>query len=178
MAHPSGAESVTESPIAEPTPTMGGVRRASLLLLVPWLAVCTAQGTICSNEPTVCLGTYTGINDFRDHLCALPPPCLPRRTLTRREGGSTWGWHAAPTPPMSPPLPRLSAPLPLTPLTPRCCPSRSQVPLQQQPERQPAHAARRPHRADGTVRPPRSAAALPAAWGRQGGEGVRGGDGT
>ena len=97
---------------------MGGVRRASLLLLVPWLAVCTAQGTICSNEPTVCLGTYTGIDNFRDHLCALPPPCLPHRTLTRREGGSTWGWHAAPTPPMSPPLPRLSAPLPLTPLTP------------------------------------------------------------
>jgi len=47
---------------------MGGVRRASLLLLVPWLAVCTAQGTICSNEPTVCLGTYTGIDNFRDHL--------------------------------------------------------------------------------------------------------------
>ena len=46
----------------------GGVRRASLLLLVPWLAVCTAAGTICSNEPTVCDGTYSGID-----LCALPP---------------------------------------------------------------------------------------------------------
>ena len=38
----------------------GGVRRASLLLLVPWLAVCTAAGTICSNEPTACNGTYSG----------------------------------------------------------------------------------------------------------------------
>jgi hypothetical protein len=40
--------------------TVGGVRRASLLLLVPWLAVCTAAGTICSNKPTVCDGTYSG----------------------------------------------------------------------------------------------------------------------
>ena len=45
--------------------TVGGVRRASLLLLVPWLAVCTAAGTICSNEPTVCDGTYSGTR-----LCA------------------------------------------------------------------------------------------------------------
>ena len=50
----------------------GGVRRASLLLLAPWLAVCTAAGTICSNEPTVCDGTYSGIT-----LCALPPPLSP-----------------------------------------------------------------------------------------------------
>ena len=62
----------------------GGVRRASLLLLVPWLAACTALGTICSNEPTVCDGTYSGTE-----LCAFSPPCLPRRTLTRRGGGST-----------------------------------------------------------------------------------------
>ena len=40
--------------------TVGGVRRASLLLLLPWLAVCTAAGTICSNEPTVCDGSYSG----------------------------------------------------------------------------------------------------------------------
>ena len=50
----------------------GGVRRASLLLLVPWLAVCTAAGTICSNTPTHCDGTYSGAV-----LCALPPPCIP-----------------------------------------------------------------------------------------------------
>ena len=50
----------------------GGVRRASLLLLVPWLAVCTAAGTVCSNEPTVCDGTYSGTS-----LCALPPPFPP-----------------------------------------------------------------------------------------------------
>ena len=43
----------------------GDGRRASLLLLVPWLAVCTAQGTICSNEPMVCDGTYSGTR-----LCA------------------------------------------------------------------------------------------------------------
>ena len=53
--------------------TVGGVRRASLLLLVPWLAVCTAAGTICSNAPTVCDGSYSG-----NRLYALPPPCLPR----------------------------------------------------------------------------------------------------
>ena len=46
----------------------GGVRRASLLLLAPWLAVCTAAGTICSRVPTVCDGTYSGTS-----LCALPP---------------------------------------------------------------------------------------------------------
>ena len=50
----------------------GGVRRASLLLLVPWLAVCTAAGTICSNEPTVCDGTYSGTE-----LCALPTTLSP-----------------------------------------------------------------------------------------------------
>jgi hypothetical protein len=46
----------------------GCVRRASLLLLVPWLAVCTAAGTVCSNAPTVCDGTYSGTI-----LCASPP---------------------------------------------------------------------------------------------------------
>ena len=50
----------------------GGVRRASLLLLVPWLAVCTAAGTICSNEPTVCDGTYSGTE-----LCAVPTTLSP-----------------------------------------------------------------------------------------------------
>ena len=43
-----------------------GVRHASILLLVPWLAVCTAAGTICSNEPTVCDGTYSGIDLYYD----------------------------------------------------------------------------------------------------------------
>ena len=53
--------------------TVGGVRRASLLLLVPWLAVCTAAGTICSNTPTHCDGTYSG-----DRLCAFAPhPASP-----------------------------------------------------------------------------------------------------
>ena len=51
----------------------GGVRRASLLLLVPWLAVCTAGGgTLCSNEPTACDGTYSGTT-----LCALPTTLSP-----------------------------------------------------------------------------------------------------
>ena len=53
--------------------TVGGVRRASLLLLVPWLAVCTAAGTICSRKPTHCDGTYSG-----DRLCAFAPhPASP-----------------------------------------------------------------------------------------------------
>ena len=52
--------------------TVGGVRRASLLLLLPWLAVCTAAGTICSNVPTVCDGSYSGTS-----LCALPPTLSP-----------------------------------------------------------------------------------------------------
>ena len=50
----------------------GVVRRASLLLLVPWLAVCSAAGPICSNEPTVCDGTYSGTT-----LCALPTSLSP-----------------------------------------------------------------------------------------------------
>eukprot|EP00964_Phaeocystis_antarctica_P136163 scaffold100587_cov33-Phaeocystis_antarctica.AAC.1 len=45
-------------------------------------------------------------------------------------------------------------------------PSRPSHP--QLPERQPAHAARRPHRANADVSTPGSTAALPAAWGRQG----------
>ena len=52
--------------------TVGRVRRASLLLLVPWLAVCTAAGTICSNEPTVCDGSFSGTE-----LCALPTTLSP-----------------------------------------------------------------------------------------------------
>ena len=52
--------------------TVGRVRRASLLLLVPWLAVCTAAGTLCSNEPTVCDGTFSGT-----YLCALPTTLSP-----------------------------------------------------------------------------------------------------
>ena len=50
----------------------GGVRRASLLLLVRWLTVCTAAGTVCSKEPTVCDGTYS-----LHYLCASPPPFPP-----------------------------------------------------------------------------------------------------
>jgi hypothetical protein len=46
-----------------------------------------------------------------------------------------------------------------------------QGPFRQQPERQPAHAARRPHRADEDVRPPRSAAALPRGVCRAGARG-------
>jgi hypothetical protein len=63
----------------------GGVRRASLLLLVPWLAVCTAAGTVCSNAPTVCDGTYSGTS-----LCALPPP-FPHRA-SQQNSDSARGW--------------------------------------------------------------------------------------
>ena len=55
----------------------GGVRRASLLLLAPWLAVCTAAGTICSNDPTLCGGTY---------LCASPPPVSPPQNTDSARG--------------------------------------------------------------------------------------------
>lgn len=51
-----------------PSGRTGGVRRASLLLLVPWLAVCTAAGTVCSTWPTVCNGTYSGTSlDLASH---------------------------------------------------------------------------------------------------------------
>ena len=44
---------------------------ATLLMLATWLGGCAAAGTICSNEPTVCNGTYSGTS-----LCApLPLPC-------------------------------------------------------------------------------------------------------
>ena len=78
--------------------------------------------------------------------------------------------HAAPSRASPPPPSRTSPPS-------NWCPSRSQGPSWQQPERQPAHAARPPHRAEGDVSPPRSAAALPAAWGGRG-RGGEGGDGT
>ena len=49
-----------------------GMRRnAPLLLLAAWLGVCSAKGTLCSVQPSVCSGTYSGIS-----LCAalpLPP---------------------------------------------------------------------------------------------------------
>ena len=59
----------------------GGVRRASLLLLGPWLAVCTAAGTVCSNEPTACDGTYSGT-----YLCALPTTLAPTLHSARLRG--------------------------------------------------------------------------------------------
>ena len=59
----------------------GGVRRASLLLLVPWLAVCTAAGTICSNKPTVCDGSFSGTM-----LCALPTSLSPPLHSARPRG--------------------------------------------------------------------------------------------
>ena len=96
--------------------TVGGVRRASLLLLVPWLAVCTAAGTICSNEPTACDGTYSGT-----YLCALPPhPVSPAELLTRRKGNSRVrrAFTRPPPAPCPPPLPRRSAPLPSHPSHP------------------------------------------------------------
>lgn len=51
-----------------------GLRRAApLLLLAAWLGVSSAKGiTVCSVQPSVCSGTYSGIS-----LCAalpLPPP--------------------------------------------------------------------------------------------------------
>ena len=61
--------------------TVGGVRRASLLLLMPWLAVCTAAGTVCSNEPTACDGTYSGTE-----LCAFAPTLCPPRNSDSARG--------------------------------------------------------------------------------------------
>ena len=63
----------------------GGVRRASLLLLVPWLAGCTAAGTVCSYAPTVCNGTYSGTT-----LCASPPPLPPRSSPQNSDSARVW----------------------------------------------------------------------------------------
>jgi hypothetical protein len=130
--------------------------------LVPLLARRYLHENSLSGSLPTQLGALTALT----RMCARrarAPPCPRRRGeagARERGGESTWGWHTAPTPPMPPPhLPRLSTPF-LSPLSPLACgaPSRSQVPSRQQPERQPAHAARRPHRADAPVSPPRSAA--------------------
>ena len=61
-----------------------GMRRnAPLLLLAAWLGVCSAKGTLCSVQPSVCSGTYSGISlcaalplpPARSHLS--PDPALP-----------------------------------------------------------------------------------------------------
>ena len=56
---------------------------APLLLLVAWLGVCSAKGTICSVKPSVCSGTYSSPS-----LCAAPPP-QPTSALAfpARDGG-------------------------------------------------------------------------------------------
>ena len=146
--------------------------------LVPPLARRDLDENSLSGSLPTQLGALTALT----HMCARrarPPPC-PRRGGGRGEGarGATAHIGLARSPhtsPMPSPLLRPSAPSlpPLSP-PPRWCPSRSQVPSREQPERQPAHAARRPHRADAHVRPPRSAAALPAAWGGAGARGARG----
>ena len=134
---------------------------------------CTASGTICSNAPTVCDGTYSG-----SELCAPPPAeCYALRCALRPPPVSLRGI-----------LPgrkgeRARLPCGSTPVTPShlpLVPSRSQAQatgkdvrvVASWPEWHPAHAARRPHRADRSVRPPRSAATLTTAWG---GSGVGGG---
>ena len=58
--------------------TRGVCRTALLLMLVSWLGGCDAAGTICSNEPTACDGTYSYTS-----LCA-PLPRLPCATNERR----------------------------------------------------------------------------------------------
>ena len=54
--------------------TRGVCRAALLLVLASWLGGCNAAGTVCSNEPTACDGTYSGTR-----LCA-PLPRLPCAT--------------------------------------------------------------------------------------------------
>ena len=54
--------------------TRGVCRAALLLMLTSWLGGCNAAGTICSNEPTACDGTYSGTR-----MCA-PLPRLPCAT--------------------------------------------------------------------------------------------------
>ena len=59
-------------------PTRGVCRTALLLMLASWLGGCDAAGTVCSNEPTACDGTYSGTE-----LCASLPR-LPCATNERR----------------------------------------------------------------------------------------------
>ena len=58
--------------------TRGVCRTALLLMIASWLGGCDAAGTVCSNEPTICDGTYSG-----KYLCA-PLPRLPCATNERR----------------------------------------------------------------------------------------------
>ena len=58
--------------------TRGVCRTALLLMLASWLGVCDAAGTVCSREPTVCNGTFSGTS-----LCARLPR-LPCATNERR----------------------------------------------------------------------------------------------
>jgi hypothetical protein len=44
-------------------------RAAPLLLLAAWLGVCSAKGTVCSVQPSVCSGTYSS-----PYLCAAAAP--------------------------------------------------------------------------------------------------------
>jgi hypothetical protein len=47
-------------------------RAAPLLLLAAWLGVCSAKGTVCSVQPSVCSGTYSSPS-----LCAAAAPPHP-----------------------------------------------------------------------------------------------------
>ena len=63
--------------------TRGVCRTALLLMIASWLGVCAAAGTVCSNEPTICDGTYSST-----YLCA-PLPRLP--CATNERGGQRRG---------------------------------------------------------------------------------------
>ena len=53
-------------------------RNTLLLLLATWLGGCSAAGTICSREPTVCDGTHS-----ESFLCALSLPAGAARAEGR-----------------------------------------------------------------------------------------------
>ena len=52
--------------------TRGACRTALLLILASWLGDCDASYTICSREPEVCNGTYSGTS-LCAHTRCVPP---------------------------------------------------------------------------------------------------------
>ena len=52
--------------------TRGAWRTALLLILASWLGDCDASYTICSREPEVCNGTYSGTS-LCAHTRCVPP---------------------------------------------------------------------------------------------------------
>ena len=137
-----------------------GPNKPKLLLFAALLGGCAAGGTVCSEDPSICDGTYN-----RTALCVLPPShksekrmaplCSPMLAGTfgiqasaaacPRNSGSSPCWRRCKHTPHRPShcTPQTSSVLP--------SPLGRQVPSRKQTERLPALATREAHRADGSV---------------------------